>query len=80
VPAQSEPAQIVDNGGPKFGRATIAIEIFDPQDQASLVLGSAFLRAPKGDRVTEMEITRRRRSDPAAVGNFRFQIADFRLA
>jgi hypothetical protein len=80
IPTQSEPAQIFDDGVSKFFRAPIAIEIFDAEDQLSVALFSAFLRAPESAGVTEMKISRRGRCDAAAVGNFRFQIADFRLA
>jgi hypothetical protein len=80
IPTQSEPAQIFDNGVSKFRRAPIAIEIFDAEDQLSVVLLGAFLRPPESDGVAEMKITCRGRCDAAAVGNFRFQIADFRLA
>jgi hypothetical protein len=80
IPTQSEPTQIFDNGVSKFRRAPIAIEIFDAEDQWSAVLCGAFLRPPESDGVTEMKITCRGGGDTAAVGNFRFQIADFRLA
>jgi hypothetical protein len=80
VPTQSEPTQIFDDRVSKFCRAPIAIEIFDPEDQLSVALFSAFLRAPESTGVTEMKITCRGRCDAAAVGNFRFQIAYFRLA
>jgi hypothetical protein len=80
VPAQAEPAQVFDDGVAKFRTATHRIEILDPKNKRAAVLFGAFLRAPESDGVSDMEITGRRWGDPAAVGNFRFQIGDFRLA
>jgi hypothetical protein len=80
IPMQSKPAQIFDNGVPKFRRATIMIEIFDTEDQLSAVLVRAFLRPPESNGVAEMKITRGRRSNAATIGNFRFQISDLGLA
>jgi hypothetical protein len=59
IPAQSEPAQVVDDGVAKFRGTPIAIEILDPQDQSSEVLFGAFLRAPESDGMSEMKITGR---------------------
>jgi hypothetical protein len=72
--------KIFDDGIAKFGRTPIAVEILNPQDQSSTVLFSTLLRAPEGDGMAKMKITRRGRRNAAAVGNFRFQISDFRLA
>jgi hypothetical protein len=80
IPSQSKPAQIFDDGVSEFCRTPIAVEIFNAEDQLSAVLFGAFLRAPEGDGMANMKITRRGGSDAAAIGNFRFQIADFRLA
>jgi hypothetical protein len=76
----SKPAQILHDGVAKFRTATSGIEILDPQDECAAIFFGAFLRAPESDGVSDMKITGRRWGDPAAVENFRFQIADFRLA
>ncbi len=80
IPSQSKPAEIFDDGGSKFRRAPIAVEIFNPENQLSAVFFGAFLRPPEGEGMAEMKVTRRGGSDAAAIGNFRFQIVDFRLA
>jgi hypothetical protein len=80
IPSQSKPAEIFDNGRSKFCRTSIAVEIFNPEDESSIVLLRAFLRAPESEGVAEMKITRRRRSNAAAIRNFGFQMADFSLA
>ena len=72
--------QIFHDGVAKFPRAPVAIEIFDSENETSPVFFSALLRAPEGDGVTEMKITRRRWSNAAAIGNFGFQFSDLRLA
>jgi hypothetical protein len=80
IPAQSKPAQVVHDRAAKFGPAPIAIQIFNPKNQSSPGLLSALLRPPKRHRMPKMQITGGRWGDAAAVGIFRFQIADFRLA
>jgi hypothetical protein len=72
--------KIFDDRVAKFRPASIAIQIFNSQNEPSASLTRAFLRTPESDRMTKVQVTRRRWSNPAAVGNFRFQIADLRLA
>jgi hypothetical protein len=77
---QSKPAEIFGDRVTKSCPTPIAIQIFDSENELSTALFGAFLRAPECDRMADMKITCRRWSDSAATGNFRFQIADFRLA
>jgi hypothetical protein len=77
---QSKPAQVFHDRPAKFWPAPIAIQIFNSKNELPPTRRGAFLRAPERHRVADMQITGRRRRDSAAVGNFRFQIGDFRLA
>jgi hypothetical protein len=72
--------KVCDDGVAKFCRAPIVIQIFDSENELSTVPLSAFLGAPEGDGMANMKITRRRRRNAAAIGNFGFQIVNFRLA
>jgi hypothetical protein len=72
--------KIFDDGVTKFCRAPISIQIFDSENELSAALLGAFLSAPEGDGMPRMKITCRRWGDSAAIGNFRFQITDLRLA
>ena len=80
IPSQSKPAKVFGDGVPEFRPASILIQVLDPENKRSASLAGALLRAPERDCVAGVQITRRRWRDAAAVGNFRFQIADFRLA
>jgi hypothetical protein len=79
-PSQSKPMKVFDDGLPELRPASIAIQIFDSENELSIGLSSTFLCMPERDRVADMQKARRRRGDAAPIGNFRFQIADFRLA
>jgi hypothetical protein len=72
--------KIFDDGVSKFCRAPIVIQIFNSQNELSTALLSAFLSTPERDGMAQMKITCRRWGDSTAIGNFRFQITDFRLA
>jgi hypothetical protein len=72
--------KVFDDGVAKLWPTSIPIQILDSENKRSASLSSAFLRAPKRYRVPDVKITSRRWGDAAAVGNFRFQIGDFRLA
>ena len=80
IPAQAKPAQILDDGIVKLRPAPVVIQIFDAKNQFPTALPSALLRAPERHRMPDMQIAGRGRGDAAAIGNFRFQIVDFRLA
>jgi hypothetical protein len=80
VPAQSEPAKVFNDRAAKFWPASVAVQIFNSKNKLSATRLSAFLRAPERQRMADMKVTGRRGGDSAAVGNFRFQIGDFRLA
>jgi hypothetical protein len=79
IPAQSKPMKVFDDGVAKLRPASIPIQVLDPENELSASLSSAFLRKPKRYRMPDVKISRGRWGDTAAVGNFRFQIADFRL-
>jgi hypothetical protein len=72
--------KIIDDGVAKLRPASVVIQVFDSEDELSAGLASTFLRAPKRYRMADVQITRRRWGEAAAIGNFRFQNADFRLA
>jgi hypothetical protein len=80
IPLQSKPVKVIDDGVAKFCRAPIIIQIFDSENELSTVSLSAVLGAPEGDGMANMKITRGRGRNAAAIGNFRFQIVDSRLA
>src|SRR5438270_11458077 len=54
IPLQSEPSEVLDDGVRVFGAATIAIQIFDPQNQLALSCPRAFLRVPERNRMTKV--------------------------
>jgi hypothetical protein len=72
--------KVFDDGVAKSCRAPIVIQIFDSENELSTAPLRAFLGAPEGDGMANMKITRGRGRNAAAIGNFRFQIVDFRLA
>jgi hypothetical protein len=80
IPSQSKPAQVFNDGVAEFRRAPIVIQVLDAENELATTPLSAFQGAPEGDGMAKMKITCRRWGDSAAIGNFRFQIADFRLA
>jgi hypothetical protein len=51
--------QILDHRVGKFSAATIAIQIFDPQNQLATGSACTFLRMPEGHRVTDVQKSRR---------------------
>ena len=75
IPAQAEPFQIFDDGRAKFGSRAIAVEILNAQDERTVAVATTLLRAPKGGRMPGMQITGRRRREPAAIRILRIQIA-----
>lgn len=78
IPAQSEPMKVFNDRVAKFDGASIGIQIFDSENELSTSLRT-ILGAPEGDGMTKMKIACRRRGDSAAIRNFGFQMADFRL-
>src|SRR6187402_3239125 len=79
VPLQAKPPKVLKNGFAVFRPATVAIQIFDSQNQGPLPGAAALLRAPEGQGVASVQITGGRRRETAAIRNFRFQIQDFKL-
>jgi hypothetical protein len=80
IPLQAKPVKIFDDGIAKLCPTPIIIQIFDPENELSIALAGPFLGAPERHRVADVNVTRRRWGNAATVGNFRFQIGDFRLA
>ena len=59
IPAQSKPMKVFDDGITKLSPASIPIQIFDPENEPSASLSSAFLRTPKRYGVPDVQITSR---------------------
>ena len=79
VPSQAKPSEVLENGFAKFRSATVAIQIFDSQNQSPVPRAAALLRAPESQGMAGMQIAGGRRRETAAIRNFRFQIQDFKL-
>ncbi len=79
IPAQTKPVEILHDRRAKFRSATLRIEVFDPEHQVTTRGAGAFLRPPESDRMPDVQVASRRRSDATAVAHCRFQNADFRL-
>jgi hypothetical protein len=75
---QTKPAQIFHDRVAKLRAATRSIQIFDPKEKRSAPRPATLLSPPKSNRVTNVQIASRRRSEAAAIGRF-FQNADFDL-
>ena len=80
VPLQAKPSEILENGFAKFRSATVAIQIFDSQDQSPVPgASSAPARARKsehGRRADSLWATARDgRDKKLSIPNSRFQIA-----
>jgi hypothetical protein len=59
IPAQPKPFKVFDDGITKLRPTSILIQVFDPENEPSASLSSAFLRAPKRYGVPDVQITRR---------------------
>ena len=69
LPLDSKPSQVF-NGRLRIVRlASMGIEIFNPKNRNSSGLGGPLVGRQKSRRMSQMEMTRRRRSNPAAIGN-----------
>ena len=79
LPTQTKPAQIVIDRLPKLQPRAGSIQVFNPEKHRSAALATALLCPPESDGMAGVEITRRRRREPAAIRSDRLQIADFRL-
>src|SRR5689334_5870438 len=67
LPLESKPAQVLNHRRDKFLLAAGAIEVFVAQDQNAAMPLRALLSDPKGTRMAEVQIARRRRREPASV-------------
>src|SRR5688572_7147992 len=65
LPLEAKPFQVFDHRLSELRLAAIAIQIFVAQDQRGTA--GAFLRHAEGARVPQVQITRRRRSNPSAI-------------
>jgi hypothetical protein len=79
IPSQPEPIQIFDNRVAKFWTATRLVQIFNPQNNLTTRLTRSLLRLPECARMTDVKVSGRRRRESSSVGNFKFQISDFKF-
>ena len=70
VPLQAKPSEVLKNGFAVFRPATVAIQIFDSQNQSPVAGAAALLRAPEGQAVAGVQIAGGRRRETAAILKF----------
>lgn len=75
IPTQPEPLQIFEKGWAKLRPRAFPIEIFETENEPASAFAAAFLRPPESERMPGMQITGRRRREPAAIRLWRIQIA-----
>ena len=71
LPFNSKPTQVFHGRISVVRFAPIGIEIFNSEDHNPSGLHSSFISLPESCRVAQMEMTSRRRSNPAAIGTRR---------
>src|SRR5262249_35088223 len=67
LPLEAEPFQVLDHPADELRFATGAVEVFVPQNQSAAMGACAFLRRPECARVSQVQVTCRRRSEATAV-------------
>lgn len=67
LPANAKPAQILEHRADKLGATTGTVEIVVTKDELPLLRSGPLMRGPKSTRVPEVQVTRRRWREAAAI-------------
>ena len=67
LPPQPEPAQVIDRGLEESWLTTRGVQVFDSQDQSSLIGAGSLLAFPKRFGVAQVQVAGRRRRQSAAI-------------
>ena len=70
IPAQSEPAQILEHRRDEHGPAARAVEVFIAQDECAARRFGALLGSPKRAGVAQVEVARGRWRKAAAIHGY----------